>query len=112
MMRRASLVVVLVLLASVGTASAECAWVLWASGHASEKIWQSGGAMSARAAHMSLWQPYGGNKTKVECENAGRDREGLTRKMLSENNLEDDRGTRLFVRCLPDSVDPRGSALK
>jgi len=27
--RRASLVVVLILLASVGTASAECAWVLW-----------------------------------------------------------------------------------
>jgi hypothetical protein len=27
--RRASLVVVLLLLASVGTASAECAWVLW-----------------------------------------------------------------------------------
>ena len=27
--RRASLVVVVVLLASVGTASAECAWLLW-----------------------------------------------------------------------------------
>jgi hypothetical protein len=30
--RRASLVAVLLLLASVGTASAACAWVLWAGG--------------------------------------------------------------------------------
>jgi len=43
--RRASLVVALLLLASVGAASAECAWLLWMQGTGTlrgktEKVWE------------------------------------------------------------------------
>ncbi len=50
MLRRASLVLLLVA-ASVGTASAECAWVLWVK-------------------KPSGWEPWYGYKTLVDCDNA------------------------------------------
>src|SRR5437879_2748728 len=46
--RRASLIVVLLLLASVGKASAECAWVLWYSPNAPES-WVREDAFESRA---------------------------------------------------------------
>jgi hypothetical protein len=81
--RSASLIVVL-LLASVGTASAECAWVLWTRINALE------------------WETRGGYDTRADCERErGKSVEGV----------HEGTGGKEFVvlnACLPDSVDPRG----
>jgi hypothetical protein len=80
---RASLVVLL-LLASVGTASAECAWVLWT------KI------------NVLEWERRGGYDTRADCERE--------RGKLAEGVLEGTGGKEFVVlnACLPDTVDPRG----
>jgi hypothetical protein len=85
--RRASLVVVVLLLASVGTASAECAWVLWSRDSllSGDEAW---GIISAFS------REDGG---KAECE---RSKEGGT--MRTREGASAVR----FV-CLPDTIDPR-----
>jgi hypothetical protein len=82
--RSASLIVVL-LLASVGTASAECAWVLWTRINALE------------------WETRGGFETRADCERErGKSAEGV---------LQGTGGKEFVVlnACLPDTVDPRRS---
>ena len=84
--RRASLVVVM-LLASVGTASAECAWVLWQKiGSGPDTAWVTMAAYAAR-------EECAARATK------------LTRAL-------DEPAQRLAlanaVVCLPDTIDPRG----
>jgi hypothetical protein len=87
--RRASLVVVM-LLASVDTASAECAWVSWGVARppaASEPLWGPRAAFSASD---------GGKRACDEAAAAER-RDG--------NPLQG------YV-CLPDTVDPRGARVR
>jgi hypothetical protein len=85
--RSAPLVVVL-LLASLGTASAECAWVLWSRDSllSGDEAW---GVISAFS------REDGG---KAECE---RSKEGGTKRAREGASAV------RFV-CLPDTVDPRG----
>jgi hypothetical protein len=85
-MTQLALVVVL-LLASVGTAFAECAWVLWFTS----------GKTSANVLPVEAYA------MKDECEAAMQDR---------RTSIEDHKrkypGEFAFCRCLPDTVDPRG----
>ncbi len=103
-----SLGVVMLVLASVGTASADCAWVLWAL------TGESGG-------------PTTGYATKAECD-AGLSRIEMTNQKLPSVDRDspnvgrsldggqlhvftkDANGRRFvtFYSCLPDTVDPRG----
>jgi hypothetical protein len=93
---RALLVVVLLLLASAGTASAECAWVLWFES-----------LINGQTTHVvrSAWS------THAQCESerlAGiGSYQGLS---ATEQRLQPIPGTGGAVRyvCLPDTIDPRG----
>jgi hypothetical protein len=81
----AALVAVLLLLASVGTASAECACVLWSrtlTGGA--EIWGIIGAYS--------WDDGGKVKCDQDALSFTKQREGMAR----------------VYSCLPDTIDPRG----
>lgn len=87
--RRAPLAVVLLLLASVGTASAECAWVAW--GQMIEKT-----PPGARQAAVT-WTPLGGHATLPDCRAA-----------IADKATAETERTTLIVWCLPDTIDPRG----
>jgi hypothetical protein len=83
--RRASLAVVLLLLASVGTASAECAWVLWS--------WLPSGRLNFVFAYDS----------RSDCEVAGP-------RLMAHNEAAGLK--KLGYLCVPDTVDPRGPKTK
>ncbi len=88
--RRMSLVVVLLLVASVGTASGECAWVLWVTVSAT-------GSADYR-------EPSDAYTAKEECERTRTRREAIeneSRRHMSGFN------SRRYFACLPDTVDPR-----
>jgi hypothetical protein len=99
--RRASLVAVL-LLASVGTASAECAWVVWT------KLMEKTEA-TARTGLLSVsWTVGEATKSPQECERLAKEaREGsaLHRPPSAERRI-------IQYVCLPDTVDPRGPKAK
>jgi hypothetical protein len=109
----ASLVVVL-LLASVGTASAECAWVLWNEFPTAFR--QSG------MQPIELVNVVDAFTTKSACDEAAvfhaKRQEAETRADTSHTKVTR-KGTWVFwesdiavgsyrYRCLPDTVDPRG----
>jgi hypothetical protein len=83
---RASLIALL-LLASVGTASAECAWVLWIE-------WASLDRADVPAHLASGLIPLEASTTKAECERA-----------RAARHKQQTRDSNLF--CLPDTIDPR-----
>ena len=85
---RRGFLVVMLLLASIGTASAECAWVLWSRDSllSGDEAW---GLISAFS------REDGG---KAECE---RSKEGGTRRTREGESA-------LRFLCLPDTIDPRG----
>ena len=92
--RRASLVVMLVL-TSVGTASAECAWVLWFEG-TKDGDFSSQDAFDRRASCIRVL-----DQTQQAAQ--GRAQEAIR---MTETVLILKGGVTL--RCLPDTVDPRG----
>ena len=111
--RRASLLLLALLLTSAATAHADCAWVFWLE-------------VTAPPTHESSSRPVSGWGTREACEQA------LTQELASdsERNTEMDVTVdreagrpRLWVRrkghseplalysyfCLPDTIDPRGT---
>lgn len=90
-LRRPSVIVTLVLLASAATAYAECAWILWAGG--------------VKASGEAVYAPIEGYPTRAECM------KGRTASSVDEvEQLKRDvagTGMKLAFTCLPDTVDPR-----
>jgi hypothetical protein len=127
LIRRASLVVLL-LLASVGTASAECAWVLWSE----TEVWSPG-----RELGQGLKTPRAPFENTAECDKELMNRWRILQKHSGEDKIYPD-GRRVEVvsgehagrayvetrltnadghlvqtttsayQCWPDTIDPRG----
>jgi len=110
--RRASLVVVLLLLASVSTASAECAWLRWTNhwdGTGKER-WVIGQAHASKAvclADVARAREF----DQKTADTAAAKKSNVT--VL----LREDGGTSIGAsgetngwryHCLPDTIDPRG----
>ena len=91
-LRRASAIVVLSLLTSATAACAECAWVLWASPITLSDSWSippvSQVAFSSRA----------------ECERVAEAEKDEQFKRL----VTREKRPQGILKCLPDTVDPRG----
>ena len=90
LVRRASLVVVLLLLASIGTASAECAWVLW--------------QRDITENPDGVWVPREGFKNVAECK--ALESKADHRYNPQTRTMEPIPGGHTI--CLPDTIDPRG----
>jgi len=91
---RASLLVAFSLLASAATAHAECAWVLW--------VEESNHWSIARAAQIAFAK-------KAECDRAASEENDKQFKLLIEKRTTGQSGVSQGpIRCLPDTVDPRG----
>jgi hypothetical protein len=102
-----SLAVALLLLASVATAFAECAWVLWAT----QRISVNGGPY--QRASQSLLGAYTSAKDCLAWldKTAGghpSDSRAWTQATL-DRYLNDTKGeiTHISWQCLPDTIDPR-----
>ena len=94
--RAASLVVVLLLLASVGTASAECAWLLWEQTTVGN-VW----TIAPIDAQIIF-------DTRHQCEAWAKDRNETH--ALASATLG--RATVRTWHCVPNTVDPRGAKEK
>jgi hypothetical protein len=100
-MQRASLVVVLLLLASVGTASAECAWVLWRGTVAPGELrWTIGEAFPAAADCTTALTFAAESMTSsgIEVLHVPGTRMATWRDGVGRG----------YLYCLPDTIDPRG----
>ena len=86
---RASVIATLSLLACAATATAECAWVLWFFNNG-----KTGAPIDPLKAFV----------TQEEC--AGEATSFVTKALMTE--WEKKYGGIAYVRCLPDTVDPRG----
>jgi len=103
--------IVALLLASLGTASAECAWVLWtreiavSASFIDEKAWQILRAIPTYDACESAQA-----KTIKNIEASYARRDGARASVLGDNVIVSAPGMSLthYFRCLPDTIDPRG----
>ena len=87
-LRRASAIVVLALLISATTASAECAWVAWLS--------------SVHRTGLTNITPIGASDSKAACEQRIESMKGSLEATKNEQNI-----LAFYTTCLPDTVDPR-----
>jgi len=90
-LRRPSVIVTLVLLASAATAYAECAWILWAGG--------------VKASGEAVYAPIEGYPTRAECMK-GRSASSVDEVEQLKRDVAGT-GMKLAFTCLPDTVDPR-----
>jgi hypothetical protein len=107
-MRQSSLAVVLLLLASVGTASAECAWVLWTAAVPVDDEGVSVGDGS------SLLRPQTTFPTEADCDRSAQSQKRIwayLRELLEKRGDPPLRQTQKLL-CLPDTIDPRGPRAK
>ncbi len=95
---RAPLFVAISLLASVATAYAECAWVLWVEQPSGSNQWNLSTAIEFVF------------DTKTKCDQAAA--AALDARISEVERQEKVLGRRLdaptFFKCLPDTLDPRG----
>ena len=90
---------VLLFLASVGTASAECAWVLWDNEWSLERsFWERWVERDT-----SKWVVSDAFEKKQECERAKEE------KLRAPWNQSKPGGPQIRFYCFPATVDPRGS---
>ena len=83
------------------SASAQCAWVLWE--HAALETWWGWGARRVE------WTPLGAVASLEECDKE-QARHTKTNDMLAKIETSSGRKTPYVAwRCLPDTVDPRGT---
>jgi hypothetical protein len=104
--RNSSLLVLLVLLASVATASAECAWVLWkeaATITANDRREE----VAIDSAHASLADCDRALETVIISLRAGRYEPIVGGLKGNRNVVALKNGRSLSYRCLPDTIDPR-----
>ena len=121
--RRASLLVALLLVASVGTASAECAWVLWEQ----SMHWRAPGERDKPGVQTSEPSVLSGFQSHTACIDASQKKAEEQKSIMSAagagtaNAFSLDEGGWRFsmkfthgaamtttYRCLPDTIDPRG----
>ena len=114
--RRARLLVAFSLLTSAATAYAECAWVLW-----EEEVWLGpANPQKARKIERETRLPKSGYASERECREA-RAKLGVQRaddfkgKVMEHVDhtwanamFAGDKQAIFTLRCLPDTVDPRG----
>jgi hypothetical protein len=102
--RRASLVVVLLLLASVATASAECAWVLWRfrSDIIGRQPWERIEVRDGRAWCVNRLNNVEQNATRSDLGSVMRVSESVI-----PLTAKDAPGEMVRYECLPDTIDPR-----
>jgi hypothetical protein len=105
--RRASLVLV-VLLASAGTATAECAWVLWQH-QGRPLIPRAPGARrdTPVGSYSFSWVVEGAYATEAACKAEVRLWDTMPGKRDGAYAVTAD-DTKVRVICLPDTIDPRG----
>ena len=87
-LRQASVIVTLSLLAWAATASAECAWVLWELG----------------TLVPETWRPVTAFRAERACVEARQARARARYEFIQPDAPE----TYETLRCLPDTMDPRG----
>jgi len=95
-------ILVLTLVLSAASASAECAWVLWIRAVPTDANGRVIGAWTP-------WAPHGVSSTPSGCEGLEprNDPEKIKRAVHAAGLPQDQPGT-LQWQCLPDTVDPRG----
>jgi hypothetical protein len=101
-LRRASVIAALPLLAWAATASAECAWVLWAQHPKQSRVWSPDTAYPTytQCTQRLDWMDRDYRKEKT----MGTTRLEATKLMAWSSTSE----WAVSWQCLPDSVDPRG----
>jgi hypothetical protein len=83
-----------------GSASAECAWVLWSTVYDKNED----GKLQTGKTHVAS-----AHTTKEECDRALREGAAIVRQMhtLAKKAIGETLGE-ITLQCLPDSIDPRG----
>ena len=106
--RRALLVAALIVFVWTGTAFAECAWVLWTAPSTMDP-----NVPWVKAAHryrQAEFEPIEAYKTAANCEQAQTEKMNREFQAVKERNGPGAKMWNTYIfRCLPDTIDPRGS---
>src|SRR5262249_33524251 len=98
--RRVAVGAVLALVVFASSASAECAWVLWAHEVLSHPL--------SLDVIEDKWEPLSAAPDKLTCERSGLDEDRESTPKLKRFAKESGLKVNILHRCLPDTVDPRG----